>query len=348
VRRLYVTDDVLADCSPDGETLVCLREASLQPRRLERLNPKTGARELLFDPNPEFKLLAKGRVERLHWRNSYGLESLGDLVLPVGYRTGKRYPLVVVQYDTRGFLRGGTGDEYPIQAFANRAYAVLSVRRPLPIGIVRGGRTFDEVSRLDLENFSDRRSALSGVEVGVHLLISKGVADPGKIGITGLSDGATQTISELIHSSLFSAAAMSSCCIDTMLPARAGPATARMFYTAGFPRMTDRNDTFWRELSLSLNAKRIHTPILLQVSDGEYLAALESYTALREVGAPVDMFVFPDEHHLKWQPAHRLAVYRRSLDWFDYWLRASRSKDPDRQAELLHWDALRQPDTSGK
>ena len=46
--------------------------------------------------------------------------------------------MVVVQYDTRGFLRGGTGDEYPIQAFANRGYAVLSFRRPQAVGDRRG------------------------------------------------------------------------------------------------------------------------------------------------------------------------------------------------------------------
>ena len=68
--------------------------------------------------------------------------------------------------------------------------------------------------------------------------------------------------------------------------------------------------------------------------------ALESYTACREAGAPIDMFVFPGEYHNKWQPAHRLAVYRRSLDWFDYWLRGLRSTAPGRQAELRLWDKL--------
>jgi hypothetical protein len=74
------------------------------------------------------------------------------------------------------------------------------------------------------------------------------------------------------------------------------------------------------------------------------MSALESFTALREVGAPIDMFVFPGEHHVKWQPAHRLAVYERALDWFDYWLRDLRSPAPQRQAELSYWDSLRVPD----
>jgi dipeptidyl aminopeptidase/acylaminoacyl peptidase len=341
VRRLYMTDDVLADCAPTGETLICLRDSSLAPRRLERLNPDTGARELLFDPNPEFANFKLGRVERLHWRNALGLEAIGDLVLPVGYRRGRRYPLVVVQYQTRGFLRGGTGDEYPIQLFANRGYAVLSVQRPVPVAIVRGARTFDEGNRLNLDGFSDQKSVFSSLETGVKIAVARGIADPHRLGITGLSNGATTAVWALLHSSLFSAAAMSSCCFDTDLAMWVGPVTARTYREVGYPGLLGRNSPFWRDIALSANAQRMRTPVLLQLADYEYLNALESYTALRESGSPIDMFVFPREYHNKSLPAHRLAVYGRSLDWFDYWLRNIRSMDPERQAELEHWDDLR-------
>lgn len=341
VSRLYVTDDVLADCAPTGPILICLREGSLQPRRLERLDPSTGAREILFDPNPEFGHLALGSVRRLHWRNAFGIETVGDLVLPVGYRKGERYPLVVVQYDTRGFLRGGTGDEYPIQGFANRGYAVLSFRRPEAIGDVRRSRDFTEARRANLDRFADRRSVHSSLEVGVRLAVDQGVADPKRIGITGLSDGASTATWALIHSRMFSAAVMSSCCIDTTLAMHVGPGRSMDYRAVGYPGLLDRNNPFWEQLSLSVNAARVSTPILLQLADDEYLNSLESFTALREAGAPVDMFVFPDEHHVKWQPAHRLAIYRRSIDWFDYWLRGIRSQAPDRQSELKHWELLR-------
>jgi len=341
VRRLYLTDDLFAGCAPRGDQLVCLREGSLEPRRLELLDPATGERRLLFDPNPEFSHLTLGRVRRLHWRNAFGLEAIGDLVLPVGYRPGQRYPMVVVQYQTRGFLRGGTGDDYPIQAFANRGYAVLSVQRPEAIAIARGARSFHEGDRINLAGFADDRSVFSSVETGVRRAIASGIADPRHIGITGLSNGSTTVVWALLHSSLFSAAAMSSCCFDTTLAMRVGPASAREYREDGYPGLLERNSSFWKDLSLSTNARRIRTPILLQLADYEYWNALESYTALREARVPVDMFVFPGEHHNKSQPAHRLAVYRRALDWFDYWLRGLRSASPDRKAELAHWDRLR-------
>jgi dipeptidyl aminopeptidase/acylaminoacyl peptidase len=145
----------------------------------------------------------------------------------------------------------------------------------------------------------------------------------------------------LVHSKLFAAAAMSTCCIDTTLAVHVGPAAMRHFAAEGYPGILGRDDPFWKDVSLSVNARRIHTPLLLQLADDEFLSSLESYTALREAGDAVDLFEFPDEHHVKWQPAHRLAIYRRNLDWFDYWLRGIRSRDPDRQGELRHWDELK-------
>ena len=342
-RRLLLTDDVLIDCAPQADDLICLREGSTMPRRLERIRLATGRRTTLFDPNPGFAAHRLGTVERLHLRNATGLESVADLVLPVDYQAGKRYPLIVVQYDTRGFLRGGTGDEYPIQAFAARGFAVLSMSRPQSPGRARGAADTGAIEHANLAGFTDRRSALSTVETGVRLLIARGVADPGRIGITGFSNGATTATFALINSKMFAAAAMSNCCFDTTLATRVGPSAARFFTEIGYPRLIDRDVAFWDAISLSRNARRIDTPILLQVADDEMMSALESYTALREAGQPVDMYVFPDEHHVKWQPAHRLAVYRRALDWFDYWLRGVRSDDPDRRRELDHWDSLRSP-----
>jgi dipeptidyl aminopeptidase/acylaminoacyl peptidase len=130
--------------------------------------------------------------------------------------------------------------------------------------------------------------------------------------------------------------------------AQVGPAAARHFLDEGYPGVLDRNDAFWKDVSLSDNARRITTPILVNASEEEFLGAVLTYTALREAGVPVDMFEFPNEFHARWQPAHRLATYKRSLDWFDYWLRGRRSNDPVRQPELKEWDRLRRESGRGR
>lgn len=346
--RLYSTQDVLADCESLDERLICVREDSTSPRHISILDPVSGRSELIFDPNPEFAALRLGSVERFSWKNSFGLETIGDLVLPVDYSAGKRYPLIVVQYDTRGFLRGGTGDEFPIQAFANRGYAVLSFSRPPSIGLVRNAQDGAAIGKANLRDFADRRSVQSSLEIAIHELVSRGIADPKRIGITGLSDGGTTAEFALLHSDLFAAAAMSSCCWDASLTTRVGPNAARHFIEEGYPRLSQDGSAFWNQLSLAANARKITAPILLQMADDEYMSALMGFTALREVGAPIDLYIFPDEHHVKWQPAHRLAVFRRSLDWFDYWLKGTRSESPDRSSELAHWDDLRLARSIGK
>jgi dipeptidyl aminopeptidase/acylaminoacyl peptidase len=348
VRRLYVTDDLLTSCTPDDTSVICLIDSSLEPRRFVRLDPATRSRETLFDPNPEFAHLTLGKAERLHWRNAFGVETIADLVLPVGYRAGERYPMVVVQYDTRGFLRGGTDDEYPIQAFANRGYAVLSFSSPNSPAEKLGAKDMEEAGRLDLRNFVDRRNIQSSLELGVRLAVDRGVADPRRIGITGLSDGSSTVEWALIHSSLFAAAAMSSCCWDPTFISRVGPVAARHFLAEGYPGILERDDPFWKDMSLEVNARRISTPILVNASEEELFEALETYTGLREAGVPIDMFVYPGEYHGRWQPSHQLATYRRSLDWFDFWLRGVRSQAPDRQSELREWDRLRREGGHGR
>lgn len=341
VHRLYRTEDLLLGCVPSDGGIVCLREGARQPRRLERLDPASGQRNIIFDPNPEFANLPLGHVERLRSTNSFGLPSFADLVLPIGYVPGKRYPLVVVQYSSRGFLRGGTGDDYPIQAFANRGFAVLSIDKPAPVGM-KAAPDYVEADRINLKDFADRRSVLEAVEAPVRLLIARGIADPARIGLTGLSDGASTVQFALLHSSLFSAYAISSCCWDTSMPVRVGPGAAKQFATMGYPVTTDDSaaaKAFWRQIAISPNARIVTAPILAQVPDDEMWGALQSFTALREQRRPIDLYVFPDEHHVKWQPAHRLAVYTRSLDWFDYWLNGA--KATNRAFEVAHWEALR-------
>ncbi|WP_241659526.1 Atxe2 family lasso peptide isopeptidase [Sphingomonas glacialis] len=341
VHRLYRTDDVLIGCVPSGYRIDCLREGARQPRRLERLDPASGKRTIVFDPNPEFTSLTLGRVERLHSTNSFGLPSFADLVLPIGYVRGKNYPLVVVQYSSRGFLRGGTGDDYPIQAFANRGFAVLSIDKPVPVGM-KAAPDYVEADRINLKDFADRRSVLEAIETPVRLLIARGIADPQRIGLTGLSDGASSVQFALLHSNLFSAYAISNCCWDTSMPVRVGPGAAKQFATMGYPGTTDESaaaKAFWRQIAISPNARTITAPILAQVPDDEMWGALQSFTVLREQRRPIDLYVFPDEHHVKWQPAHRLAVYARSIDWFDYWLNGA--KATNRASEVAHWEALR-------
>ena len=193
------------------------------------------------------------------------------------------------------------------------------------------------MTQQDQEDWSWRRRAQSSLEHGLQAAIATGAIDPQRIGVTGLSDGATSAIWALIHSPMFAAASLSSCCIDNGSLEVAGPALVKAFEKDGYPSPIDAATGFWHESSLAANADRISVPILLQLSDDEYLNGLKSWYQYRARGRPIEMYVFPGERHIKWQPAHRLAIYERNVDWFDFWLNGRENPEPIDPSQYERW-----------
>jgi hypothetical protein len=78
----------------------------------------------------------------------------------------------------------------------------------------------------------------------------------------------------------------------------------------------------------------------MQMSDQEYRYSLDYMVPLiRQHRA--DLYVFPNEPHQKFQPRHKLAVYRRNLDWFRFWLLDEEDADPAKQSQYATWREMR-------
>lgn len=337
--RVLRTDDVVQDCVPVARALLCLRQGSLQPPRLVAIDIDNGSQRIVFDPNPAFSEFRLGSVQRLEWQTDQGRPVYGDLVLPPGYAGGK-LPVIVTQYWSRGFLRGGTGNDYPIQLFAGRGFAVLSISRPTSAAsddptVVT---PIDDV-RVETRNWAERRNINSAIDKGLDLLIAKGIADPSRLGITGLSDGGSAVRFALINTPRFAAAALSTCCVDESSDDVVGSAWEKQSVEFGYPPDYPIDRDFWRPYSFALNADSMTTPLLMQLADYEVLTALHGYTALRSQNQPVDLYFFPDEFHNKWQPRHRAAVWDRDLDWFSFWLQGREDPAPDKAAMFTRWRA---------
>ena len=323
-KPLWVTDDAVFGCHQDGDDLVCAHESSLHPRTVVVIDGRSGAIRTVFDPNPEWTAMRLGAVRRFTWKNSLGIETFGDLVLPVDYQAGQRIPLIVVQYESRGFLRGGTSDDYPIQLYAAHGFAVLSFNRPPYPATQNGPKSPREFFIANQKDWIARRSIQSSLETIVGRLAALGIVDPTRVGVTGQSDGASAATFALIHSNLFAAAALSTCCEDSDMMATLGDALADSYAASGYPRAGQDLPGFWSNSSLDLHADRPPVPILIQASEQEARLALKTYTVLKSAHWPVDMYVFPEESHVKLQPAHRLALFERSLIFFQHWLRPDR------------------------
>ena len=346
--RILVTDDALIGCRLWRSQLLCAHESATTPRDLVRVDPLTGRISPVATLNPHFRDIRLGTVKRLAWTNADGLRTYGDLVLPPDHRQGERHPLIVVQYTSRGFLRGGTGNENPIYLLAKRGFAVLSFQQPGNLRAAAKVRSIDELQRINIKGWAGRRSIFSALDRGVDAAVAEGAVDPEKIGITGMSDGSTTVQFALLNSTRFKAAAISSCCDEKANLFIAGPAFRDAITSWGYPRSGSDAARFWSPMSLAANAARVRTPLLIQVPDFEYRGALETQSALEQAGTPVDMYVFPGEYHVKSGPAHLDAIYQRTIGWFEFWLKGGVTNPGPLSAEIKRWEQFRSNDAVPK
>lgn len=346
-RRLLLTDELIIGCESLGPRLLCARESAVRPRHLIMVDLRHGARIVeLFDPNADYRTLAQPKVERLRWRNAGGQESFGDLILPADRVPGRKLPLVIVQYVSRGFLRGGTGDEYPIPALARNGFAVLSFHKPSPLFAVEGnGSTLVSILPRLNENWADRRNIHASLIAGLDLILARGDIDVRRIGISGVSDGSTTVQFALINSpGLFKAASIGSCCVDpTSMMIYGGSGLARERTAWGYPPVFGAGSERWRPLALAHNPPSLLAPLLMQLADSEFIVSMETLAAYEKSGRPIEARIFPQEHHLKAQPRHRIALYCRNLRWFGFWLDQSIASDacPAESGDTQRWGAMK-------
>ncbi|WP_342249217.1 Atxe2 family lasso peptide isopeptidase [Sphingomonas sp. OTU376] len=339
--RLIDTADNFIGCSHAGWIEICAREGASLPRRVESIDLLRGTTRTLFNPNAGIAARRLGGIHRYFYRNAFGVECWFDLVLPPDHRPGEKHPMVVVQYTSQGFLRGGTGDEVPIQALAARGIAVLSFEHPDFTPEARRAGNELELRQINRRNWLERRNVQDALEKAVKISIDTGTIDQSRIGISGFSEGSAAVQWALINSGLFSVASLGTCCEDKVAqPLNGGPGYARHLRDHGYPAFDDPSDQFWAPYSLAENADHIQTPILLQVGDSEYQMGLDVITAMNERQRPFETYVFPDEPHIKWQPVHRLAVYTRILDWFEFWLNHRIDCSPGRTSQYTRWLAM--------
>jgi dipeptidyl aminopeptidase/acylaminoacyl peptidase len=339
VTRSLSTPDLLSGCAARMNDLVCVHASPDQPPRLVRVDLSDGSLHVIADPNPQYGSLRLAAAERIEWKDAHGTGTFGYLFKPRDFSPMRRYPLIVVQYRARGFRPGGTGNEYPIQGFVAAGMAVLLFERPTDWHLHDTETDPMEIERQGWRQLRDRRMVLASLEAGIDLLAERGIVDPARVGITGLSDGAETAYFALIHSNRFAVAAVSGPSAERANYYLFPPDAQALFETWGLGQ--ERSAEHWAEISVAENACRIFAPILINASDREYLRGLPAFWRLREAGRPVEMFVYPDEHHQKWQPVHRLHIYQRNVDWFRFWLLGEENGMASDAGQYARWKDLR-------
>lgn len=318
-----------SQCGVSPAVMVCVTANANQPPRLERIDLETGARRVLFEPNAA---LAQ-EVEKfspatlLRWKDAKGQVFTGQFY-PAQGRAGSAAPLFVNYYLCTGFVRGGIGDEYPFASLAAYGISALCINHP-------PGYIMDAVGRYE--------GGLSATKSVIDLLSKEGKIDCARVGMGGLSFGSEVTLWTAMRTKLLAAASVSTPSITSTyylfgsIRGKLFTDGLKKFWGLGSPGETPAR---WRLLSPQFNVDKISAPILFQVPEQEYLDALDYAIPLID-RKMADLYVFPNEPHLKFQPKHKLAVYERNLDWFRFWLQGYEDPAPLKKAQYARWRAMR-------
>ena len=109
----------------------------------------------------------------------------------------------------------------------------------------------------------------------------------------------------------------------------------------GFDAANMNELAYVTDQSVARRADLVCSAFLVNASQTEYMIFVEAYQQLRERHLPVELFVYPGDYHIKWQPAHRLAIYDRNIDWLNFWFRGQSPTALVDQGLASKWQELK-------
>ena len=171
-------------------------------------------------------------------------------------------------------------------------------------------------------------AAWGGVDVqddlaAVDDAVRRGLADPDRLVVGGWSYGGMST-NYLIASTTRFKAAVSGASISNILAGYGTDEYIRDYeYELGSPWA--RADV-WEKISYPfLHADKIKTPTLFLCGESDFNVPLlnseQMYQALRTLGVPTELVIYPGQFHGLKEPSYILDRYQRYLGWYAKYLR---------------------------
>jgi dipeptidyl aminopeptidase/acylaminoacyl peptidase len=310
------------DVSPDGKMMVSAVNDNRTPEDIYTFAITGETAKQVTEVNPQLKNFPLPTTEVIRWKGPDNFDIEGVLVKPIGYETGKRYPLIL---QIHGGPYGRFSDTYNSRAqiFAGNGYAVLM---PNPRGSTGYGNKFTVANIGDWggKDFQD-------IMAGVDEVIKRGIADAEKCVVMGGSYGGFMTFWTITQTNRFKAAIGHAGISDWYSFHGQSDIPGLMEYGfVGYPWNATDN---YRKYSPMTFVDRVKTPIMITHGEQDRRVAIaqaeEYYRALQRRGVEVVFLRYPREGHGIQEPNHQIDLIGRQLEWFDSHLGIKREKTGD-------------------
>jgi dipeptidyl aminopeptidase/acylaminoacyl peptidase len=302
------------DVSSTGE-IAFVGQTSVAPPELW-LRDAEGQAQQVTHLNETLKPYGLIAPEFYKYKSFDGLEIEAALLKPAGYDGKSKLPTIVLVH---GGPTGNWRDAVDIwgQLLVARGYAVLY---PNVRGSVGYGEKFMEMNRADWGG-GDFKDVMAGVED----LVTKGVANPARLGIGGWSYGGYMAEWAVTQTDLFKAAV-------------SGAGMANLISEFGTEKGSAEDEWFFgtpyehpeRFLNSSpfLYVKSAKTPTLILQGEADPVDPIgqsqELYRGLKRYGVETDFVLYPREPHGLQEAKHRVDMQTRMVAWFDKYLKAAK------------------------
>jgi dipeptidyl aminopeptidase/acylaminoacyl peptidase len=300
-----------------GHDPLVVLESPRQPPRLGVL--ESGVFRSLWTvegPGASYQAARAGTTTELTWESSDGLRIEGLLTVPDD--DVRRHPLVVQVHGgpTHAYRRTWLGRDPHTSCLVARGYAVLW---PNPRGSTGRGAAFAEAVRGDMGGLD-----MDDVVRGVQRVVDLGVADPARLGITGISYGGFMASWVPSQTDLFAASVARSPCTDWLLQhLTSNIAEFDRRFLLGLPFDPESQ---YVERSPLRQADSIRTPMLLTAGLNDLATppsqAQVLHNALHERGVDTQLVLYPEEGHGVQHPLALADQCARMIAWFDRYLPA--------------------------
>jgi dipeptidyl aminopeptidase/acylaminoacyl peptidase len=298
----------------DGMNIAFIHENPRLATEVALLSARIMVPVYLTHLNPQIEQFSLGQVETIKWRSNDGTEIEGLLIYPIGYQTGKRYPLVTYLHGgpegayVKGFNAGWSA--FP-QIYSARGYAVLM---PNFRGSSNYGAKFAQ-SNARLVGKIDYEDVMSGIDE----LIIRGLVDGNKLAVAGWSYGGYLSAWIVSHTDRFKSAAYG-----------AGLSNAVSYWgTADIIHQRERlhGGTPWEarkmfdEQSPLTHLTNVKTPVLIFHGEKDERVPLgqsqETYRTLKRLGVNTQLVIYPDQGHALTVPSYQLDKMEREFAWIE-------------------------------